>query len=109
VAVFPVRVSGRGDPQVAARLAKMLTKEGFGHAEPVDAGPKLDIKPNTNQMRITWDIARGFQDFLRKNPPAADYALLADYGIGRSSDGKTEVGGVQYVLCDRSGGWVVVA
>jgi len=109
VAVFPVRVSGKSDPQLAARLAKMLTKEGFGHAESVAADPKLDIKPNTNQLRIIWDIARAFQDFLRKNPPVADYALLADYGIGRTGEGKTEVGGVQYVLCDRSGGWVVVA
>ncbi|MGO9114662.1 MAG: hypothetical protein ACLP9L_36055 [Thermoguttaceae bacterium] len=109
VAVFPVRVSGKSDAQVAVRLAKMLTKEGFGRAEPANPGPKLDIKPNTNQMRILWDIARAFQDFLHKNPPAADYALLADYGIGRTSDGKPVVGGVQFVLCDRNGGWVVVA
>jgi hypothetical protein len=108
VAVFPVRVSGKSDSQVAVRLAKMLTKEGFGRAEPVSTEPKFDIKPNTNQMRIVWDIARAFQEFLRTNPPAADYALLADYGIGRTRDGKTEVGGVQFVLCDRNGGWVVV-
>jgi hypothetical protein len=108
VAVFPVRVSGKSDAQVAARLAQMLTKEGLGRAEAAGADPKLEIKSNTNQMRAVWDIARGFQDFLRKNPPAADYALLADYGIGRTRDGKTEVGGVQFVLCDRHGGWVVV-
>ena len=109
VAVFPVRVSGKSDPQIALRLANMLTKAGFGHAEPVDGDPKLDIKPNTNQMRIAWDLARAFRDYLRQNPPTADYALLADYGIGQARDGKTEVGGVQYVLCDRNGGWVVVA
>jgi len=109
VAVFPVRVSGKSDAQVAVRLAKMLTKEGFGRAEPVSTDPKLDIKPNISQTRIGWDIARAFQDFLRKNPPATDYALLADYGIGRTPDGKTEVGGVQFILCDRKGDWVMVA
>jgi hypothetical protein len=108
VAVFPVRVSGKGDEQVAARLAEMLTKAGFGRAKPAGADPKLDIKPNTNQTRIVWDIARALRDFLRKNPPAADYALLADYGIGRTPDGKMEVGGVQFVLCDRKGDWVLV-
>ena len=108
VAVFPVRVSGKSNEQVAVRLAEMLTKEGFGRAQPASTDPKLDIKPNTNQTRIVWDIARAFRDFLRKNPPAADYALLADYGIGRTPDGKTEVGGVQFVLCDRKGDWVLV-
>jgi hypothetical protein len=43
---------------------------------------------------------------LRKDPPAADYALFADYGIGRSADGKPVVGGVQLVVCDRAGDWV---
>jgi hypothetical protein len=108
VAVFPVRVSGKGDPKIAMRLAEMLTKQGLGHAEPANADPKLHIKPNTNQMRIMWDVARAFQDFLRENPPDADYALLADYGIGRTRDGKTSVGGVQIVLCDRKGDWVLV-
>ena len=109
IAVFPVRVSGKSNEQVAVRLAELLTKEGFGRAEPISTDPKVDIKPSTNQTRIVWDIARAFQDFLRKNPPAADYALFADYAIGRARDGKTEVGGVQFVLCDRNGRWIVVA
>ena len=108
VAVFPVRVSGKSDVQLAVCLAEMLTKEGIGRAEASNVDPKLQIQGNTNQLRIAWDIARAFQDFLRKNPPAADYALLADYGNGRTLDGKTEVGGVQFVLCDRNGDWVVV-
>jgi hypothetical protein len=109
VAVYPVRVSGKSDGQAAARLAEMLSRKGLGRAEPAGADPKLDIKPNTNQTRIAWDVARAFRDFLRKHPPAADYALLADYGIGRTPDGKTVVGGVQFVLCDRKGDWVMVA
>jgi hypothetical protein len=102
VAVFPVRVAAESDAKAAVRLAEMLTKQGFGHAEAASIGPKLQIKPNTNEMRILWDTARAFQDFLRKNPSAADYALLADY------IGKPEIGGVHFILCDRSGDWVLV-
>ncbi len=86
----------------------MLADDGLGRAEAANTDPKLQIKANTNQTRIAWDMARAFQDFLRKNPPAADYALLADYGIGRTADGKPVVGGIQFVLCDRKGDWVLV-
>jgi hypothetical protein len=55
-----------------------------------------------------WDAARAFRDYLRKNPPTTDYALLADYGIAQMHDGKTKVGGVQFILCDRKGDWVLV-
>jgi hypothetical protein len=102
IAVFPV-----GDAQLTARLAEMLTNAGLGHAEAVNTDPKLDIKPSTNQTRIGWDTARAFREFLRKNPPTADYALLASYGIGRNSEGKTEVGGIGLIVCDRKGDWVI--
>lgn len=107
VAVYPARVAKEGN-QVAVRLAAMLTKAGLGRAEPVEADPKLDIQPSTNQTRIAWDIAHGFQAFLQKNPPEADYALLVEYGIGRTTDGKPAIGGIEYVLCDRAGNWVWV-
>jgi hypothetical protein len=109
VAVYPVRVAGKGDAQAAAELAEMLAKQGFRGAEAAGTDPKLTIQPNTNQLRIAWDLARAFRKFLRENPPQVDYALLADYGIGRTPDGKTRVGGVQFVLCDRQGDWVVVS
>jgi hypothetical protein len=109
VAVFPVRVSGKGDGPLTVRLAEMLTKDGLGRAEPLSADLKLDIKPSTNQVRIIWELARGFRDYLRKNPPTADYALLADYGIGRTLYGKTVVGGVEIIVCDRRGDWVLVS
>ena len=108
VAVFPVRVNGKSDSQLAVRLAEMLAKEDIGRAEASSLDPKLQIQGNTNQTRIVWDIARAFQAFLRKNPPAADYALMADYGIGRTMDGQTAAAGIQFVLCDRNGDWVVV-
>jgi hypothetical protein len=108
IAVFPVRVAGQSDAEVAVGLAEILTSEGLGRAEAVSADPKLQIHGNTNEMKVLWDTARAFQMFLRKNPPAADYALLADYGIGQNPDGKMEVGRVHFILCDRKGGWVLV-
>jgi len=102
VVVFPVRVAAEGDAKAAVALAEMLTKQGFGRAEAANIDPKLQIKGNSNEMRILWDTARSFQEFLHKNPPATDYALLADY------IGKPEIGGVHFILCDRSGDWVLV-
>ena len=108
MAVF-VQVSGNSsDAKAADALAEMLTHEGLGRAEAISAELKFEIKPNTNQVRVIWDTARAFQDFLRKNPPAADYALLAEYGIGRFPDGKTAVDGVGLIVCDRNGDWVLV-
>jgi hypothetical protein len=108
IAVF-VQVSGKGsDAKAADALAEMLTHDGIGRAEAISAELKFEIKPNNNQLRIISDTAKAFQNFLRKNPPAADYALLADYGIGRSADGKTVVGGVGLILCDRKGDWVLI-
>jgi hypothetical protein len=107
IAVFPVQVSGKGDESATTRLAAMLTKEALGQADAVNTELKFDIKPSSNQVKIGWDIARAFQEFLRKNPPSADYALFVSYGIGRTSDGKPVVGGVQLILCDRKGDWVL--
>lgn len=107
LAVF-VRVSGANDAKAAEGLAAMLGRAELGQAQAAASQPKLQVQPNTNQMRILWDTARAFQDFVRKNPPSANYALLADYGIGRSLDGKTVVGGVEVIVCNRAGDWVLV-
>jgi hypothetical protein len=108
IAVYPAYVSGKSDAQLAARLAEMLASAGLGRAEAVDIDPKLNLQPNSNQTRIAWDMARAFRDFLRKNPPTTDYALVAAYGVGRSAEGKPAVDGVQFVICDRKGDWVLL-
>jgi hypothetical protein len=108
IAVYPVCVSGKNDARLAARLAEMLKGASLGQAEAVSIDPKLNLQPNSNQTRVAWDMARAFQNFLRKNPPTADYALAAAYGVGRSPEGKPGVDGVQFVLCDRKGDWVLL-
>ena len=90
LAVFPVHVGGKSDPKAAAVLAEMLTKGSFGRAEAVTTDPGFQVEGNTNELKILWDTARALHDFLRKNPPATDYVLLADYGVSRSPDDKSE-------------------
>jgi hypothetical protein len=108
MAVF-VQVSGKGsDAKAADALAEMLTHEGLGRADAIGAELKFEIKPNNNQLRVISDTAKAFQNFLRKNPPTADYALLAEYGIGRFPDGRTAVDGIGLIVCDRNGAWVLV-
>ena len=55
-------------------------------------------------MRYLWTIAREFQAYVKKNPPEADYVLYADYIFDRQH---WQQGGVQFVVCDRQGEWVI--
>ena len=57
-----------------------------------------------DQLRYLWSIAREFQAYVKKNPPDADYVLYADYLFDRQH---WQQGGVQFVVCDRQGEWVI--
>jgi hypothetical protein len=57
-----------------------------------------------DQMRYLWAIARELQAFVKENPPPADYVLYADYMFDRQH---WQQGGVQFVVCDRQGEWVL--
>jgi hypothetical protein len=108
VAVFPVHLGGNSDHKAATALAAMLTKEGLGRVEAVTTDPGIRVEGNTNELRILWDTARALQDFLRKNPPASDYVLFADYAASRLAEDKLEVHAVHFIVCDRHGDWVFV-
>ena len=108
VTVYPIHLWEGSDKTGAAQLAKLISESGVCQAEPSELDPNLKIKGDPNEQKILWDTARAFRDFLRKNPPATQYALLADYGISPASDGKHEVGHVHLILCDKSGDWVLV-
>jgi hypothetical protein len=54
-----------------------------------------DLKPSN---------ARELQAYVKKNPLDADYVLYADYQFNRHH---WQQGGVQFVLCDRQGEWVI--
>lgn len=108
VTVYPVHLWAGSDKSGAAQLAKTLNEQGICQAEPSETDPKLKIQGDPNEQKVLWDTARAFREFIRKNPPATQYALLADYGVRPASDGKQEAIYVHLILCDRAGNWVLV-
>ncbi len=108
ITVYPIHLWEGADKTGAAQLAKLISQSGICQAEPSDIDTNIKIKGDPNEQKILWDTARAFRDFLRKNPPSTQYALLADYGIRPGSDGKHEAGHVHLILCDKSGDWVLV-
>jgi hypothetical protein len=106
VAVFPVRLSGdkmsEGD---AAHLASLLNKKKLCEAMAVGSPLRVEIRAARDEQKLRWDLARGFQDPLKQNPPEAESALLADYMMSRR-DGRVRA--VHFVVCDRAGEWVIV-
>jgi hypothetical protein len=105
IVVYPVRVAGRLDRPQAERLAGLLREAGFGDAVVAAEDLPLDVARAMNEQKVLWSLARGFRDHVRQTPPNADYALYADY-IMRGPEGP--VGAVHFVVCDRTGEWVVV-
>ena len=108
VSVYPVHLWSGSDRASGVELAKMLNDQGICRAEAVETDPRLEIKGDPNEQKILWDTARLFAEFLRNNPPATQFALLADYGLSVSSDAPREANHVHLILCDRAGQWVMV-
>ena len=107
-AVYPVKIGDETDKDCAAQLVDALNQQKICQAVAADAEAKLTVGNDPNEMRVLWDTARAFREFLRKNPPKTDYAVLADYGIGRTPSGKTNVRYVHIIVCDKAGDWVFV-
>jgi hypothetical protein len=105
VTVFPILIAGGTDRTQATRLGQLLSQEKLGKVEAAAAGPALELRPGPNEQQRLWDTARGFREHLRRTPPAADYAIYAEYGIDRERGGAFFV---HFVVCDPSGEWVIV-
>lgn len=101
--VYPIRVAGRSDKQTAAELVAMLTEARLCQTQTSETDPALRIAGHSNEQRILWDTARAFRDFIRKAPPATDYAAYADYGLSGA-----QVRYVHVIVCDRAGDWVLI-
>jgi len=106
VQVFPARSNGAQDAESATDLARGINDAGLCRA--VAAGGPASIAPpaeGPDEMKKLWAMAESFRDFIRGNPPEADYALFADYAF---TPGRWERGMVHFVVCDRRGDWVIV-
>ncbi|MCH7885327.1 MAG: hypothetical protein IIC01_08765 [Planctomycetes bacterium] len=107
VAVYPVRLSDDETSGTnAAHLASLLNKKKLYQAKAVDSTLRVKIEPSRSMQNLLWGLARAFQDHVERNPPEADYALLADYIMDpRAGRGAWAV---HFVICDRAGEWVIV-
>ena len=104
--VLGVRMDRAVNITNADDLAKRLGETKlFQAAVPAKQPVLLEAKlAGGDQMRYLWTIAREFQAYVKKNPPPADYVLYADYIFDRQH---WQQGGVQFVVCDRQGEWVI--
>jgi hypothetical protein len=101
--VYPARAGGKPNPESAVRLARIINDAGLIKSTAASEGPQLDIKGNMNEQKMLWDMARSFREHVQAHPPEADYAIFADYLMG-----KDMVGGVHFAVCDRKGELVIV-
>jgi hypothetical protein len=105
--VYPARIVGNEvSIPSATNVVRLLNQAGLCKAVP--AGQPVPLKTSLadpNELKALWDLAREFRDFVRTNPPAADYALYADYAFNPQN---AEEGFVHFVVCDRQGEWVIV-
>ncbi len=104
--VYPVRIGGEVNRESAGRLSKMINDAGLCSSVPASGSPLLTAsQAGPDELKILWDLAREFREYCRKNPSGAGYAIYADYAFNPD---QWEQGYVHFVVCDRSGEWVIV-
>jgi hypothetical protein len=101
--VYPPRAGDAYSPQSATALATLLAKKMLTRATAAPDGPRPQIAPDPSQQKVLWSMARAVSQYVKQNPPGADYVLFADYIMG-----KEVVGGVNFAICDKHGELVVV-
>lgn len=106
LAIYPPRLGAQVDAEGAAHLAELLKKDKLVEATAAKEQPQFDIPGAMNEQRVLWDLARQFRAYVRKNPPATEYVLYADYMLKPGTE-KTAAA-VHLVVCDRAGNWVIV-
>jgi hypothetical protein len=105
--VYPSRIGGNKTSIPSANsIVRLLNDAGLCKAVQADQPILLKAsQADPNELKSLWGLAREFRDFVRANPPAADYALYADYVFNPQN---AEQGFVHFVVCDRKGEWVIV-
>jgi hypothetical protein len=104
--IFPVRIGSAADTAGAIELASMIRSAGLCASATAVMSPLLKtIQGEPNEMKMLWDLARAFKEYTRKNSADADYVLYADFSFNPD---QWEQGFVHFVVCDRSGEWVIV-
>jgi hypothetical protein len=105
--VYPARIGGNTASVPSATNVVWLVNQS-GLCKAVQAEQTIVLKASQadpNELKTLWGLAREFRDYVRAHPPAADYALYADYVFNPQN---SEQGFVHFIVCDRKGEWVIV-
>lgn len=106
VAVLPVRIAADATGEKEGHeLATLLNQDKLCHAIEVNTPLTAPRKRSYNEQETLWDFARTVKAYVEAHPPTADYVLMADYIMRPGGKGAWEV---HFVVCDRSGEWVIV-
>jgi hypothetical protein len=104
IAVYSTFVNQKSDAQSAANLTSLIDQKIGCKTTIIDKEIPFQRQPTGNEQKLLWDLARAFRDYLRSNPPDADYAILAEYYL--NPDG-SQANAVHFVVCEKSGDWVL--
>lgn len=106
IAVYSTCIGEEHSTESAARLAVSAAQQLGCKAVKVDRQVSFQRQPTGNEQKLLWDLARAFRDYLRANPADSNYAMLAEYFINPA--GGQMAGAVHFVVCEKSGNWVLV-
>jgi hypothetical protein len=103
IVVYPACAGGELSADSAAAIAAALQKQGFAGVRAASKGPTIEAPRVMNEQTVLWTMAHAFRDRMRAEHPDADYAVFADYVMGRFG-----VAAVHFAVCDRAGELVLV-
>jgi hypothetical protein len=101
--ILPVRVNDKLSAERAVVLAELLKSRRFAGARSGEATIEFALEPTMNEQKTLWSMARAVREHVRANPPRSEYVLFAHYLVAPD-----EAQAVHFVVCDRSGEWVIV-
>jgi len=107
ILVIPTAVPDHQESAAAGRITQLIgAARLFKTASTPASAVALPMpRPDPNEMKMLWDLARELKEQVKNNPPTADYVLAVDY---RFNPDRWEQGFVHFVICDRRGDWVMV-
>lgn len=105
--IYPPRVNGQATGLDSAKeLAKRINDADVCQAVPATETVQLTASQrDPNELKVLWDLAREFREYVRQHPPQEPYVLCADYVF---TPDHWEQGYVHIVVCNQQGEWVFV-
>jgi hypothetical protein len=105
ITVYPGFVNEKYNDESAAHLASLIAQQIGCKTIKTDKQVPFSRQPTGNEQKLLWDLARAFRDYLRANPADSNYAMLAEFYVNPSGG---PAGAVHFVICEKSGDWVLV-